>query len=345
MEQRRLGRTDLTVSAVCLGTMTFGKQNTEAEGHAQMDLALERGINFLDTAEMYAVPPSAETYGRTEEIIGSWMAGRRNRDKVILATKIMGRPNGGFGWVRGGRNRLDRHNIIPAVEDSLRRLKTDYIDLYQIHWPDRPVAAFGRPSPAGDDPGVPIPETLAVLADLVNQGKIRHIGVSNETAWGVMSWLAAAEMVGLPRIVSIQNAYNLLNRTFEDALAEVALQEQVGLLAYSPMAGGTLSGKYLGGVVPAGSRRAIDPRPSRYDRPRGTAATAAYVDIARRHGLDPAQMALAWVHRRPFVTATIVGATSASLLARDLDAFDLVLSDEVLAEIEQVHRANPSPCP
>ncbi|HYC03360.1 MAG TPA: aldo/keto reductase [Azospirillaceae bacterium] len=344
MEQRRLGRTDLTVSAVCLGTMTWGFQNSEAEGHAQADLALERGVNFWDTAEMYAIPPSAETYGRTEEIIGSWFASRGGRDRIVLATKIIGRPDGGFGWIREGRSRLDRANIVRAVEDSLRRLRTDYIDLYQIHWPDRPVAKFGR-APKGGDPGVPIAETLVALTDLVTAGKIRHIGLSNETAWGTMAWLHAAESLGLPRVVSIQNAYNLLNRTFEQDLAEVSLREDVGLLAYSPMGGGTLSGKYLNGALPPGSRRAIDPRPSRYNKPRGAAATAAYVEIARRHGLDPAQMALAWVHRRPFVTSSIFGATSMEHLRANLDAYDLVLSEEVLAEIEQVHAANPSPCP
>ncbi len=348
MEFRRLGRTDLRVSAVCLGTMTWGFQNTEAEGHAQMDLAFDRGVTFWDTAEMYAVPPTAETYGRTEEIIGSWFASRGNRDKVVLATKAIGNAGTGFGWVRGGGAKLDRANLVRAVDDSLRRLRTDHIDLYQTHWPDRPTSRFGarimpRPSAATD--GTPIHETLAVLGDLVKAGKIRHIGVSNETSWGVMAHLMAAERLGLPRIVSIQNAYNLLNRTFEDGLAEVALREDVGLLAYSPLAGGTLSGKYMGGARPPGSRRAIDPRPSRYDKPRAEAAVGDYVAIARRHGLDPAQMALAWAHRQPFVTASIIGATSLDQLRADLDAFAIELPDAVLNEIEAVHTANPNPCP
>ena len=348
MELRRLGRTDLHVSAVCLGTMTWGFQNSEAEGHAQMDLAFDRGVTFWDTAEMYAVPPTAETYGRTEAIIGSWFRSRGNRDRVVLATKAIGNAAGAFGWVRGGGARLDRANLVRAVEDSLRRLGTGHIDLFQTHWPDRPTARFGArviPVPAAETDGTPIHETLAVLGDLVAQGKIRHIGVSNETPWGVMAHLLAAERLGLPRIVSIQNAYNLLNRTFEDGLAEVALREDVGLLAYSPLGGGTLTGKYLGGARPPGSRRTIDPRPSRYDKPRAEPAVRAYVDIARRHGLDPAALALAWVHRRPFVTATIIGATGLDQLRADLDAFDTDLPDAVLTEIDDVHAANPNPCP
>jgi len=346
MEKRRLGRTDIHLPAICLGTMTWGGQNTEPEGFAQMDLALDRGVTFWDTAEMYAVPPTADTYGRTETIIGNWFASRGRRDEVFLATKAIGQSPGGFGWVRGGTARLDRANLVRAVEDSLRRLRTDRIDLYQLHWPDRRADRFGRR--ADDMPEAaetPIAETLHALADLVTAGKIRHVGVSNETPWGVMTYLREAERLNLPRIVSIQNPYNLLNRTFEDGLAEIALREDVGLLAYSPLGGGTLTGKYLGGRLPAGSRRAIDPRKSRYDTPRAEAATAAYLDIARRHGLDPAQMALAWVHRQPFVTATIIGATSLDQLRTDLDAFDLVLPPEVLEAIDRVHAMNPNPCP
>ncbi|MFC7332445.1 aldo/keto reductase [Rhodocista pekingensis] len=356
MEYRRLGRTDLTVSAVCLGTMTWGVQNTREEAFAQMDLALDRGVTFWDTAEMYPVPPGAETYGATESIIGDWFASRGGRDRIVLATKAIGRAPGGFGWVRGGTARLDRANLVQAVEDSLRRLRTDHIDLYQLHWPDRPADRFGRRAAAhaagtpDAPPETPIEETLEALAGLVTAGKIRHVGVSNETPWGVMTFLAAAEWTGFPRIVSIQNPYNLLNRTFEDGLSEIAGREQVGLLAYSPMAAGTLSGKYLGdngcgGAPPPGSRRAIDPRRSRYDNPRGIAATAAYVNIARRHGLDPAQMALAFVHRQPFVTATIVGATSIDQLTTDLDAFGMDLPVAVSEEIGRVHAANPNPCP
>ncbi|MBB6253597.1 NADP(H)-dependent aldo-keto reductase [Nitrospirillum iridis] len=345
MEYRRLGRTDISVSAICLGTMTWGRQNTEAEGHAQMDYAVDRGITFFDTAEMYAIPPTAETYGRTEEIIGTWFAKTGRRDQIFLASKVIGPTPA--PWVRDGRHRLDRANITAAVEASLRRLRTDHIDLYQVHWPQRPLALFGRPAPEGEaiDGGVPIEETLEALGELVTAGKVRHVGVSNETAWGVMAYLRAAERQGLPRIASIQNVYNLLSRAFDGDLAEVAVREQVGLLAYSPLGAGTLSGKYLNGAVPEGTRRSIDGRGSRYDRPGADAATQAYLDIARRHGLDPTQMAIAFVHRQPFVTATIIGATSMATLESNIAAFDLKLDEAVLAEIEAVHRANPSPCP
>lgn len=347
METRRLGRTDLQVSLICLGTMTWGGQNTEAEGHEQMDYAFERGVTFWDTAEMYAVPPTAKTYGRTEEIIGSWLRSRGKRDRVILATKVIGRSPGGFGWVRDGNARLDRPNITRAVEDSLRRLGTDYIDLYQLHWPDRQTNRFGQLDyrHREDEGETPLLETLRVLGDLVTAGKIRHVGLSNDTPWGTMEFLKLAEIHGLPRMVSIQNVYSLLNRSFEIGLSEVAIREHCGLLAYSPLAGGTLSGKYLGGALPPGSRRALDGRKSRYDTPRGEAATQAYVDIARRHGLDPSQMAIAFVNRQPFVTSTIIGATSMAQLEIDMGAIDVRLSDEVVAEIEAVHSDNPNPCP
>lgn len=346
MEYCRLGRTDLRVSRIGLGTMTWGRQNTEAEGHAQMDCALDHGVNFWDTAEMYAVPPSAETYGRTETIIGNWFAQRGRRDQVILATKVVG-PSPGMTWIREGRTRHDRHHITRALEDSLRRLRTDYIDLYQLHWPDRATNRFGTLGyvHAPEQDGAHPAETLAVLGDLVRQGKIRYIGLSNETPWGVMTFLKLAELAGLPRPVSIQNAYNLLNRTFEIGLAEVILREDCGLLAYSPLGGGTLTGKYLGGARPPGSRRAIDHRPSRYDTVNAEAATAAYVDIARRHGLDPAQMAIAFVRRQPFVTSVLIGATSMEQLRTNLASVDVALSDEVLAEIERVHQRLPNPCP
>ncbi|WP_207484801.1 NADP(H)-dependent aldo-keto reductase [Arenibaculum pallidiluteum] len=347
MRTRRLGRTDLAVTEICLGTMTWGRQNTEAEGHAQMDYALERGVTFWDTAEMYAIPPTAETFGRTEEIIGSWLASRGGRDRIVLASKAVGRSPGGFGWVRDGQPRLDRANLVRAVEDSLRRLRTDYIDLYQLHWPDRSTNRFGaRGFALGDDEGAtPIAETLEALAGLVRAGKIRHVGLSNESAWGVMTYLRAAELHGYSRIVSIQNAYSLLNRTFEGDLAEVAIREQVGLLAYSPLAAGTLTGKYLDGRMPEGTRRAIDHRKSRYARVNADAATRRYLEIARRHGLDPAQMAIAFVLSQPFVTAAIIGATTMDHLKTNIAAGELRLSAEVLAEIEEAHEAIPDPCP
>ncbi|MBP2229847.1 aryl-alcohol dehydrogenase-like predicted oxidoreductase [Azospirillum agricola] len=347
MQYRSLGRTGLSVSAIGLGTMTWGRQNSEAEGHAQMDAAVDRGINFFDTAEMYAVPPTADSYGKTEEIIGSWFQARGGRDKIVLASKIIGAPAGGFGWIRDGKSRLDRANLFAAVEASLARLKTDYIDLYQIHWPDRVTNRFGARlyshKPEKDD--VPIEETLAALGELVSAGKIRHVGLSNDSPWGVMRFLRAAEVAGLPRVASVQNAYNLLNRTFEQGLSEVSLREDVGLLAYAPLAAGTLSGKYLNGAVPPGSRRAIDHRPSRYATVNADAATGAYLDIARRHGLSPTQMAIAFTLRQPFVASALIGATTMETLLSNIGSIDVTLSDEVLAEIDAVHERLPDPCP
>jgi len=347
MEYRRLGRTDVQVSAICLGTMTWGRQNTQAEGHAQMDYALERGVNFWDTAEMYAIPPTAESYGSTEKIIGTWFASRGGREKVVLASKAIGRAPGSHAWVREGKARLDRDNLVRAVEDSLTRLKTDYIDLYQFHWPDRTTARFGtRGWKTGDDSdATPIDETLRAADDLVRSGKVRFIGLSNETPWGVMTFLRLADELGLPRVVSVQNAYNLLNRTYEDGLAEVSMQEGVGLLAFSPLAAATLTGKYLNGVIPPGTRRSLDHRKSRYDKVNADPAVRAYLDIAKRHGLDPAHLALAFVNRQPFVTANIIGATSMEHLKTNIDSLDVKLSDEVLKEIEEVHERLPNPCP
>jgi aryl-alcohol dehydrogenase-like predicted oxidoreductase len=346
MQYRPLGRSGLSVSAIGLGTMTWGLQNTEAEGHEQMDYALDQGVTFWDTAEMYAVPPSAETYGRTETIIGSWFRSRGRRDKVILASKIIGMSDG-MGWVRGGKSRLDRANILAAVEASLGRLQTDYIDLYQIHWPDRVVNSFGtryyphRP----ERDGTPIEETLSVLQELVKAGKIRHVGLSNETPWGLMTYLNLAERNGLPRVASIQNPYNLLNRGFEQGLSEVCLREEVGLLAYAPLAAGTLSGKYLDGAKPAGSRRAIDHRPSRYETPNADGATRAYLDIAARHGLSPTQMAIAFTLRQPFLASSLIGATTMETLKSNIAAIEVALSDEVMKEIAVAADRYPDPCP
>ncbi|WP_448205151.1 NADP(H)-dependent aldo-keto reductase [Azospirillum sp. sgz302134] len=346
MQYRPLGRTGLSVSAIGLGTMTWGRQNTESEGHAQMDYALDQGVTFWDTAEMYAVPPTADTYGKTETVIGNWFKARGRRDKVILATKIIGLGDG-FSWVRNGKSTLDRANIFAAVEDSLRRLQTDYIDLYQLHWPDRVTNRFGQRNyvhkPEKDR--TPIEETLSALDELVKSGKVRHVGLSNESPWGTMTFLRIAEQKGLPRVASIQNAYNLLNRTFEEGLAEVALREEVGLLAYSPLGAGTLSGKYLDGAVPPGTRRAIDHRPSRYATVNADAATRAYLDIARRHGLSPTQMAIAFTLHQPFVASSLIGATSFEDLKSNIAAIDVKLSDEVLKEIDAVNERYPDPCP
>lgn len=347
MQYRPLGQTDVKVSAICLGTMTFGEQNTEADGHTQLDMALDAGVNFIDTAEMYPVPPRQDTQGRTEAIIGNWLAQRRCRDKVVLATKVAGPGRDWLDYFRGGHNRLDRRNIEAAVEASLKRLQTDVIDLYQLHWPDRHTNFFGQLgyTHQEDPDATPLLDTLQVLDDLVQAGKIRHVGLSNETPWGTMKFLALAEQHGLPRPVSIQNPYNLLNRSFEVGLAEVAHREQVGLLAYSPMAFGVLSGKYLDDARPAGARLTLFESYTRYSSPEAQAATYAYVQLARDHGLDPAQMALAYVTSRPFLTSNIIGATSTEQLASNLASTELVLSDEVLAGIEDIHRRHPNPSP
>lgn len=344
MDYRELGRTGVKVSAICLGTMTWGQQNTEAEGHAQMDYAVDRGINFFDTAELYSIPPKAETQGSTERIIGTWFASRKNRDKIVLATKVVGRTK--MQWFRGETARLHRTHIMEAVERSLKRLQTDYIDLYQTHWPDRPIRIFGGlgyERYPGDE--IPIEETLRAMEELVKAGKVRHVGVSNETAWGVMEHVRVAERAGLPRIVSIQNAYNLLNRTHEIGLSEIAEREAVGLLAYSPLAQGYLTEKYRGGATPPGSRKTLFDRLQRYETPQANAAMEAYFALARQHGLNSAQMAIQFVTTRPFVTSNIIGATSMEQLKLDIDSVNVTLSDEVLSGIDDIHLIYPNPCP
>jgi aryl-alcohol dehydrogenase-like predicted oxidoreductase len=349
MEYRTLGRTDLKVSLICLGTMTWGSQNSEAEAHEQLDYAIAQGVNFIDTAEGYPVTPvAADTQFLTETYIGNWIAARGRRDDIVLATKVAGPVRDPIRTFRGGGNKLDRRNILAAVDDSLKRLRTDYIDLYQVHWPERPSAIFGKRglsgTEAGED-GTPIEETLAALAEIVKAGKVRHVGVSNESPWGVSEYLRLSRDAGLPRIASIQNAYNLLNRLFEVGLTEYALREDVSLLAYSPLAGGNLTGKYLGGVIPAGSRRSVASQFVRYDLPNQVPASARYVAVARAFGLDPAQMALAFVNSRPFVTSNIIGATSMDQLRANIASVDIRLNDEQLAAIEAVHRDIPDPCP
>ena len=349
MEFRPLGRSRLEVSAVCLGTMTFGEQNTEAEGHAQLDRALERGINFVDTAELYPIPPKAETQGATEAIIGSWLKARPGaREKVVIASKICGR--GESTWFRddGAPTELSRRQIEEAVDKSLRRLGTDRIDLYQLHWPDRAVGGFGSNPTVFqpvEGPEHPIPEILGVLGDLVAAGKIRHVGLSNESAWGTMRFVAESEARGLPRVQSVQNAYSLMNRTFEIGLGEVAMREGVGLLAYSPLAQGYLSGKYRDGARPKGSRKQLFERLQRYEKPEAAAPLAAYLALAAEAGLEPARMALAFVHSRPFVTATIIGATTLAQLDADLDAFETPLPADVIEAIDAIHLRHQNPCP
>ena len=346
MKYRHLGRSGIRVSALCLGSMTWGEQNTEAEGHAQLDRALDRGVNFIDTAEMYAVPPRAETYGRSEEIIGSWLAARRCRDKVVIASKVTG-PSSRFPYIRDGKPRLNRQHIEAAIDGSLKRLRCEEIDLYQLHWPDRNTNTFGSLAYSHDEneEQVPLEETLGVLDDLVKAGKIRCYGVSNENPWGVMKLVALAERGLGPRLVSIQNPYSLLNRSFETRLGEVALREDCGLLAYAPIAAGTLSGKYLNGQQPKGARLTLFPENTRYRGPRAEAAIAAYVGLAQEHGLDPAQLALAFVLRQPFTTAAISGATSMKQLESNLDAVELALPESLLQGIEEIHKTYTYPCP
>ncbi|MBS1212954.1 MAG: aldo/keto reductase [Proteobacteria bacterium] len=351
MQYRPIGDTDIKVSLICLGTMTFGEQNSEADGHEQLDAALAAGVNFIDTAEMYSVPPRPETYGATESIIGTWLRKRNNRDQVILATKAAGpsRLLPQAAHIRGGNSRYNRRNLEEALDGSLRRLQTDYVDLYQLHWPDRSTNHFGRLGyehlDDNEDDAVPIQETLEVLSGFVKSGKVRHIGVSNETPWGTLTFIRHAERQGLARIVSIQNPYNLLNRSFEVGLAEVSHREKVGLLAYSPLGFGVLSGKYLGGAKPAGARLTLWERFGRYNSPEAEAATTAYVELAREYGHDPAQLALAYVNSRPFLTSNIIGATTLEQLQSNLRSVDIQLAPEVVERIEAIHTRYPNPSP
>lgn len=349
IERRRLGRTDLMVSSCCLGTMTWGQQNTEDEGHAQMDYALERGVDFWDTAEMYSVPASAETQGSTERIIGTWFQKTGRRQDIILATKVAGLSK--MLWTRDADVSWTRHTkdqIDEAVGKSLKRLQTDYIDLYQLHWPDRPVNLFGdkMDAKAYGYPYEPFEEILAHLDAHVKAGRIRHIGVSNETPFGVMRFVAESNARGLPRMASIQNAYNLVNRTFEDGgLEEVCVREDVSLLAYSPLAQGYLTGKYRNGALPEGSRKQLFDRMQRYESPQGLSALDSYFALAEQHGLDPAQLALKFCDSRAFMGSTIIGATSMEQLKICIDAFDLTWTDELETEVNARHIAQPSPCP
>jgi aryl-alcohol dehydrogenase-like predicted oxidoreductase len=347
MQRRPLGRTGLNVSQICLGTMTWGQQNTEADGHAQMDYALDRGINFFDTAELYSIPPRAETQGSTERIIGSWFKARGSRDKVILASKVIGRSDNTWFRDDGSKGELSRSQIEEAVNKSLKRLQTDYIDLYQLHWPDRPMPWGANPVIYRHQEGRshPIEEILESLDRMVQAGKIRHIGLSNESAWGTMTFLKQSEIRGLPRIQSVQNAYSLLNRTYETALAEVTVREDVSLLAYSPLGQGFLTGKYLDGARPAGARTTLFDRGQRYQTPGAEAAIRKYVELAREFGLDPAQMAIAFVNSRPFVTATIIGATSMDQLKTDIDSLAVTVTPELEERINAIHLLHTNPCP
>ena len=343
MKYHPLGKSDLNISEFALGTMTFGEQNTLAEACAQLDYAVAQGVNFIDAAEMYPVPGKAETQGRTEEYIGHWLK-NQPRDKVVIATKVAG-PSRGFGWIRGGPASLDRANINAAIDASLQRLQTDYVDLYQLHWPERNVPMFGKIDydPAQERAGTSVEEQLTALTALVRSGKVRHIGISNETAWGVAEFLKVSERLGLQRIVSVQNPYNLINRAFELGLHEMCHREQVSLLAYSPLAFGLLSGKYLNDPQAIGRMTLFPAFGQRYHKPNVAAAVAEYARLAQAHGLSPAAMALAFIRSRTFVTSTIVGATTMQQLQENLQHIEL--DAEVLKGIEVIHMRffNPAP--
>ncbi len=347
MQYRKLGHTEIDVSVICLGSMTWGEQNTLEEACQQLDYAVDQGINFIDTAELYPSPMRAQTQGRTEEHLGRWLKQRKDRDKLVVATKMA--PAASYtGYLRDGNNRLDKKNMRLAVDASLKRLQTDYIDLYQVHWPERDTNFFGRQDyyHAPEKDGTPIEETMSALADLVQQGKIRYPGVSNETPWGLGEYLRLSREAGLPRIVSIQNPYSLLNRSFEIGLAEFAHRERVGLLAYSPLGFGVLSGKYLNGNRPPGARLTLfGAKYKRYNSETAEECTRQYVAVARDCGIDPAQLALAFVNRQPFLTSSIIGATTMEQLAANIASADLKLDRSVLKRIEEIHRSQPNPCP
>lgn len=345
MELRQLGRTDMKVSQICLGTMTWGEQNDEGQAFAQIDRAGSAGVNFIDTAEMYPVPPRPETYATTEHYIGNYFKSRGGRSNWIVASKVAG-PGNGISHIRDGQLKMNRAHIAQALDASLKRLQTDWIDLYQLHWPERNTNFFGQLGYRHQhEDFTPLEETLEALDEQVKAGKIRHIGLSNETPWGTMKFLELAETRGWPRAVSIQNPYNLLNRTFEVGLAEIAMREQCGLLAYSPLAFGMLSGKYEGGAQPPASRITLFSRFTRYNNPQARAACSRYVALAREHGLNPAQMALAFVNQQPFVTSNIIGATSLEQLDDNLASLQVQLPEEVLEAIEAIHREQPNPAP
>ena len=345
MNYRKLGNTNLEVSTICLGTMTWGEQNTQEEGFDQMDFALDQGVNFWDTAEIYSIPPKQETFGDTEVIIGNWFEKTKKRDKVILASKVCGPMR---EYVRGGGNQFGGKNITEALEGSLKRLKTDYIDLYQLHWPERKTNFFGKLGYEHDDSSEwnQFEDVLGSLQKFVDAGKIREVGLSNETPWGVSKYLELSKEKGLPRMMSIQNPYNLLNRTYEVGLAEVSVRDKIGLLAYSPLASGYLSGKYRNNKIPKNSRIALDPNFwSRYNKPNTSVAVDAYFEIAKKYRLDLAQMSLKFCEIQPFMTSVIIGATTMEQLKTDVESVNLNLNEEIIKEINEIQKIYPNPCP
>jgi len=348
MQYKHLGSSGIQVSAICLGTMTFGEQNTQAEGHHQLDWAIEYGINFIDTAELYAIPPKAETYGRTEEIIGAWLSQRGRRDDLVIASKIAGAGADWIPHIREGKTRFNAENITQALDASLKRLQTDYLDLYQLHWPERQTNYFGKlgyQQADNEQALTPIRQTLEALENQVKAGKIRYIGLSNETPWGMMQFLNIAKDYDLPKIVSVQNPYSLINRTYEVGCAEISHREDVGLLAYSPLGFGVLSGKYLNDARPENARITKWPEYGRYINTQAVAATEAYVKLANENELDPAQMALAYVNSRPFVASTIIGATTMAQLKNNITSIQLELDENIITAIDNIHKQYPSPAP
>ena len=349
MKYRKLGITNLDVSVICLGTMTFGEQNSQQDGFNQMDYAFDRGVNFFDTAELYAIMPRKETYGKTEEIIGNWFKENKNRDKIILASKIASKSDG-LEWIRSGAETLgfDKKNMNAAIDASLKRLKTDYIDLYQLHWPERKVPRFGQLDykyDPNDNNWTSIEEVLYNLQELIKAGKVRYVGLSNETPWGMMKFLEIAKEKNLPRMMSIQNVYSLVNRIFDIGHSEVSIAENCGLLAYSPLAGGRLSGKYIHKKNPKNARYTLWPsRFSRHHTERGEIAIEKYVNLANQYKIAPSTFANAFVNNRPFVTSNIIGATTMEQLKENIDSIDLILNENMLSEIENIHLTNPNPC-
>lgn len=345
MKYTTLPNTDIKVSKICLGTMTFGEQNSEAEGHTQMDYAVANGVNFFDTAEMYSVPARQETYGSTEKILGSWFKKTGKRDEIVLATKIAG-PNPNFTYMRE-KNDFSPASIKFALDQSLQRLQTDYIDLYQLHWPERKTNFFGKRGFESQEDGWEdnIQEVLETLEGFIKAGKIKHIGLSNETPWGIMRFLNESKYNHLPKISTIQNPYSLLNRQFEVGSAEICMRENVGLFAYSPLAFGVLSGKFLTGESHPNARIKLFPQFSRYNSAQCNQATQRYSEIAQKHGISLAQMALAFVNQQAFVTSNIIGATTLEQLQENISSIDLILSDEIIKEINAVHAVIPDPAP
>ena len=349
MQFRPLADTGILLPEICLGTMTFGEQNTQEQAFQQLDYALDQGLYFWDTAEMYPVPPKPETQGATERMIGNWIAARGGRDKLFLASKIAG-PSQGGSHIRDGKTRFVADEISAAIDQSLSRLQTDYIDLYQLHWPQRPtnffgMLGYGNAEAAEDRAVTDLEETLTALQDEIKKGRIRYIGLSNETPWGTMKFLHLAEKLGLSKFVSVQNPYNLLNRTYEIGMSEIAHYEGVGLLAYSPLAFGYLTGKFRHGARPANARVTLFSRFSRYSNPQSEWATEQYAQLAEQHGLSLTQLALAFIKQQFFVTSTIIGATNLDQLKENIQAFEIDLSEEILKAIEDIHRQQPNPAP